>query len=286
MPTRAVRMTERARSWTSSGRRGSWTSARSERSASGSGFSAAATTSCCTGSSTVRTRSSTTRCSLRRLRRIREIRQPPPHRRSPGSVSRLGRHGSRRSALREASPTGRMRAVNLGTAPDRRHRCDSSSPARSCSRNGFPRAARSVAGPSGGASPSGSASSPTASPPRSRRRPVPPRRRPGVVHGAQRNDGDGRRRRRAAGARRSTATTSVAGRRDARAPGRRQDDDATTGLAKAAPRTSRTPPYVADDRTSTVRRSRRLDPSLESVVPPSATIAVVVGQDFAQTLVQ
>ena len=31
---------------------------------------------------------------------------------------------------------------------------------------------------------------------------------------------------------------------------------------------------------------KKLDPSLESVVPPSATIAVVVGDDFAQTLVQ
>ena len=31
---------------------------------------------------------------------------------------------------------------------------------------------------------------------------------------------------------------------------------------------------------------KKLDPSLETVVPPSATIVIVVGDDFAQSLVQ
>jgi LytR cell envelope-related transcriptional attenuator len=150
--------------------------------------------------------------------------------------------------------------------------------------NGFPESGGSVAGPSGAASPSGSASSPASSPTTQPSPTGPSPETTGVTFMAL----NGTTVTGAGAAAQQLLTkhgyTSVQDAADAPSQGvakttvyYRAGSDAGQNKANAA--------YVATTYFNGAS-VKKLDPSLESLVPPSATIVVVVGDDFAQTLVQ
>jgi hypothetical protein len=150
--------------------------------------------------------------------------------------------------------------------------------------NGFPESGGSVAGPSGGASPSGSASSPTTSPTTQPPPTGPSPETTGVTFMALNGTtvtGAG------AAAQQlleKHGYTSVQAAVDAPSQGVTTTTVYYRGGQGGAQNKSNAT-YVAAtyfDGASV----KKLDPSLESAVPPSATIAVVVGDDFAQSLVQ
>jgi len=150
--------------------------------------------------------------------------------------------------------------------------------------NGFPESGGSVASPSGGASPSGSASSPAASPTTQPPPTGPSPETTGVTFMALNGTtvtGAG------AAAQQlleKHGYTSVQAAVDAPSQGVTKTTVYYRGGQGGAQNKSNAT-YVAAtyfDGASV----KKLDPSLESAVPPSATIAVVVGDDFAQSLVQ
>ena len=146
--------------------------------------------------------------------------------------------------------------------------------------NGFPESGGSVAGPSGGASPSGSASSPTSSPTTQPPPPGPSPQTTGVSFTALNG-------------------TSVTGAGAAAQAllvkhGYTSVQDATNAPSTGVTKT--TVYYVggAQNRSNAAYVAttyfknaavKKLDVSLQSLVPATASIVVVVGQDYAQSLV-
>ena len=150
--------------------------------------------------------------------------------------------------------------------------------------NGFPESGGSVAGPSGGASPSGSPSSPASSPTTQPSPTGPSPETTGVTFMALNGTtvtGAG------AAAQQlleKHGYTSVQAAVDAPSQGVAKTTVYYRGGQGGAQNKSNAA-YVATTYFNGAP-VKKLDPSLESVVPPSATIVVVVGDDFAQTLVQ
>jgi LytR cell envelope-related transcriptional attenuator len=151
--------------------------------------------------------------------------------------------------------------------------------------NGFPESGGSVAGPSGGSSPSGSPSSPTSSPTTTQPSPTGPSpETTGVTFQALNGtDVPG-----AAGAAQDLLTKDgyVAPGTPADAPSKGVTK--TTVYYRAGtggPQNKSNASYIADTYFHGAS-VKKLDPSLETVVPPSATIVIVVGQDYAQSLIQ
>ena len=150
--------------------------------------------------------------------------------------------------------------------------------------NGFPESGGSVAGPSGGASPSVSPSSPATSPTTTPPPAGPSPETTGVTFQALNGtDVPG-----AAGAAQDLLTKDgyVAPGTPADAPSKGVAKTTIyyrAGTGGAQNRSNAT--YIADTYFHGAS-VKKLDPSLETVVPPSATIVVVVGQDYAQSLIQ
>ena len=150
--------------------------------------------------------------------------------------------------------------------------------------NGFPENGTAAAGPSGGSSPSGSVSSPTTSPTTQPPPTGPSPETTGVTFMALNGTTVT-----GAGAAAQTLLekhgyTSVQDAADAPSQGVAKTTVYYRGGQGGAQNKSNAT-YVATtyfDGASV----RKLDPSLESAVPPSATIVIVVGDDFAQSLVQ
>jgi hypothetical protein len=150
--------------------------------------------------------------------------------------------------------------------------------------NGFPESGGSVAGPSGGASPSGSASSPTTSPTTQPPPTGPSPETTGVTFMALNGTSVTGAGAAAQQLLEKHGYTSVQSAVDAPSQGVTKTTVYYRGGQGGAQNKSNAT-YVAAtyfDGASV----KKLDPSLESAVPPSATIAVVVGDDFAQSLVQ
>jgi len=150
--------------------------------------------------------------------------------------------------------------------------------------NGFPETGGSVAGPSAGTSPSGSPSTPATSPTTTPPPAGPSPETTGVTFQALNGtDVPG-----AAGAAQDLLTKDgyVAPGTPADAPSK--------GVAKTTiyyragtggPQNKSNATYIADTYFHGAS-VKKLDPSLETVVPPSATVVIVVGQDYAQSLIQ
>jgi hypothetical protein len=148
--------------------------------------------------------------------------------------------------------------------------------------NGFPENGAAVAGPSGGASPSGSASSPTTSPTTQPPPPGPSPQTTGVSFTALNG---------------TTVTGAGAAAQQLLAKhGYNSVQDATNAPSAGVAKTTI---YYRAGQGGAQNKSdasyvaatyfhdaavKKLDPSLESLVPATASIVVVVGQDYAQTL--